>query len=101
MLKDPIAKMRRSVRTEQRQKKKKKKKGLKEMSLKGTVSHSDVSALSAIIKDGIPLRMLKLGRIRTVYIVHCPCCRRCHTADVKAIFCFKIKLFLVLGNLTC
>jgi hypothetical protein len=29
------------------------KKGLKEMSLKGRVSHSDVSALSTIIKDGI------------------------------------------------
>ena len=61
VMKDPRARMRRFVQIKNRQK------GLKEMSLKGTVSHLDVVALSAIIKDGILLRMLKSGRrIRTV-----------------------------------
>lgn len=36
------------------------------MSLKGTVNHSDVPAVSATIKDGILLGMLISGRIRTV-----------------------------------
>jgi hypothetical protein len=36
------------------------------MSIKGTVSHSGVFALSAVFKDGILRRMLKSGRIRTV-----------------------------------
>ena len=58
---DPIARMRRFVRTERRQKKE-----LKEMSFKGTVGRLDVSVLSTIIKDVILPRMLKSGRIRTV-----------------------------------
>lgn len=61
VLKDPIARMRRFARIEQRQK------GSKAVSMKGTVRHSDVSASSAIIKDGILPRKLKSGRVKSQF----------------------------------